>query len=83
MATLFRRSGSASGEKMAWPWASPGLCARQAGPLCGLRKNGEKGSGKERLVGPGLASSWVSAHCQIGIRKSFYNLQTNLNSIQI
>jgi hypothetical protein len=45
---------------------------------------GEKG----KLAGPDLASSWVSTHCQIGIRKSFsfsifYNLQTNLNSIQI
>jgi hypothetical protein len=36
-----------------------------------------------------LISGWVSAHYQMGIMKillffkSFYNLQTNLNSIQI
>jgi hypothetical protein len=50
------------------------------------RKNWEE---KKRPVWPGSPSSWVSAHCQIGIRKSFsffksfYNLQTNLNSLQI
>jgi hypothetical protein len=49
----------------------------------------KKGRGKEQLAGPGKASSWVSAHYQIGIRKilfffkSFYIFQTNLNSIQI
>jgi hypothetical protein len=49
----------------------------------------EKGRGKEWLAGPGSPSSWVSAHYQIGTRKilfffkPFYNLQTNLNSIQI
>jgi hypothetical protein len=35
------------------------------------RENREMGAKKEKLVGPGSASSWVSAHCQIGIRKSF------------
>jgi hypothetical protein len=59
-----------------------------AGPGLGRAKM-EKGRGKERLAGPSSAFSWVSAHYQIGIRKiifffkSFYNLQTNLNSIQI
>jgi hypothetical protein len=44
---------------------------------------------QNRLAGPGSASSWVSAHSQNKIEnpfsfsKSFYNLQTNLNSIQI
>jgi hypothetical protein len=57
-----------------------------AGPAS-CAKNGKRRRGKERPVGPGSASSWVSAHYQIGIRKilfffkSFYNLQTNLNSI--
>jgi hypothetical protein len=43
----------------------------------------------EGLAGPSLASSRVSAHCRIGVRKSFFffhsfhNLQTNLNLIQI
>jgi hypothetical protein len=52
-----------------------------------LREKWKKEEGKERLAGPGSTSSWVSAHYQIGIRKiififkSFYNLQTNLNSI--
>jgi hypothetical protein len=32
------------------------------------QRNGRE---KEKLVRPGSASSWVSAHCQIGIRKSF------------
>jgi hypothetical protein len=47
----------------------------------------EEGKGKAGRAGPGSASSWVLAHYQIGIRKnifffkSFYNLQTNLNSI--
>jgi hypothetical protein len=51
---------------------------------------GRVGVGKgKRLVGPGSASSWVSALSQNKIEnpfsfsKSFYNLQTNLNSIQI
>jgi hypothetical protein len=59
------------------------------GPLRGLRENRERGSGKERLAGPGSVTYRVSAHCRIGVRKSFFffkyfhNLQTNLNSIQI
>jgi hypothetical protein len=59
------------------------------GPLRGLCGNRERGSGKEGLAGPGSATSRVSAHCRIGVRKSFfffksfYNLQTNFNSIQI
>jgi hypothetical protein len=59
------------------------------GPLRGLRGNTERGSGKEGLAGPGSTTSRVSAHWRIGVRKSFffsksfYNLQTNLNSIQI
>jgi hypothetical protein len=49
----------------------------------------EKGREKKRLAGLDSVSSWVSARYQIGIRKIlfffkyFYNLQTNLNSIQI
>jgi hypothetical protein len=49
----------------------------------------KKGRGKKRLAGPDSVSSWVSARYQIGTRKIlfffkyFYNLQTNLNSIQI
>jgi hypothetical protein len=31
----------------------------------------KKKEGKKRLAGPGSASSWVSAHCLIGIRNSF------------
>jgi hypothetical protein len=52
--------------------------ARQAGPIpievklgrlgWATRKNWEE---KKKPVAPGSASSWVSAHCQIGIRKSF------------
>jgi hypothetical protein len=75
----------------------PGKAAGPAGlrenwpgwPLRGLRGNIERGSGKEGLVGPGSMTSQVSAHCRIGVRKSFFffksfhNLQTNLNSIQI
>jgi hypothetical protein len=59
-----------------------------AGPGLGHVKM-EKGREKERPARPGSAYNWVSAHYQIGIRKillffkSFYNLQTNLNSIQI
>jgi hypothetical protein len=59
------------------------------GPLHGLRRYRERGSGKEGLVGPGSATSRVLAHCRIGVIKSFFffksfhNLQTNLNSIQI
>jgi hypothetical protein len=40
-------------------------------------------------AGPSRWAGWVSAHCRIGIRNSFsffqifYNLQTNLNPIQI
>jgi hypothetical protein len=51
-------------------------------------KNGGGGV-EERLAGPDSVSRWVSVHYQMGIRKiifffkSFYNLQTNLNSIQI
>jgi hypothetical protein len=45
--------------------------ARQAGPLRGPCGSGERGREKERLAGPSSASSWVSAHCQIGIRNSF------------
>jgi hypothetical protein len=46
-------------------------------------------AGKKRLAGPDSISSWVSAHSQNRIEisfsfsKSVYNLQTNLNSIQI
>jgi hypothetical protein len=45
--------------------------AVQAGLLCGPCGSGERGREKERLAGPGSTSSWVSAHCQIGIRNSF------------
>jgi hypothetical protein len=44
---------------------------------------------REAAAGPDSVSSRVSAQYRIGIRKilfffkSFYNLQTNLNSIQI
>jgi hypothetical protein len=44
---------------------------------------------REAAAGPDSVSSWVSAQYRIRIRKilfffkSFYNLQTNLNSIQI
>jgi hypothetical protein len=44
---------------------------------------------REAAAGPNLVSSRVSTQYRIGIRKilfffkSFYNLQTNLNSIQI
>jgi hypothetical protein len=44
---------------------------------------------REAAAGPDSVSNWVSAQYRIGIRKilfffkSFYNLQTNLNSIQI
>jgi hypothetical protein len=50
-----------------------------------LRWSGER----EAAAGLDSVSSWVSAQYRIGIRKilfffkSFYNLQTNLNSIQI
>jgi hypothetical protein len=64
--------------------------AGQAGPVQLGHAGMEKGGGeKEWLAGPGSASSSVSAHCRIGVRKSFFffqsfhNLQTNLNSIQI
>jgi hypothetical protein len=67
-----------------------GLCKNwPGGPLHGLHGNRERGSGKEGLAGPGSVNSRVSAHCRIGVRKSFFffksfdNLQTNLNSIQI
>jgi hypothetical protein len=59
------------------------------GLLRGLCKKRERGSGKEGLARPGSATYRVSAHCRIGVRKSFFlfkyfhNLQTNLNSIQI
>jgi hypothetical protein len=35
-----------------------------------------KGEERERLAGSGSASSWISAHCQIGVRNffSFSNL---------
>jgi hypothetical protein len=42
-----------------------------AGPELGHTKIEKWEGEKERLAGLGLASSWVSAHCQIGIRKSF------------
>jgi hypothetical protein len=78
-------------------WGKPGKVVGPAGLhenwpsglLRELRENREKGSGKEGLAGPSSATSRVSAHCRIGVRKSFfffksfYNLQTNLNSIQI
>jgi hypothetical protein len=73
------KPGKAAGLRENWP----------GGPLRGLRGNRERGNGKEGLAGPGSATSRVSAHCRIGVRKSFfffksfYNLQTNLNSIQI
>jgi hypothetical protein len=44
---------------------------------------------REVAIGPDSVSSWVSAQYRIGIRKilfffkSFYNSQSNLNSIQI
>jgi hypothetical protein len=67
-----------------------GLCKNwPGGPLCGLHGNRERGSGKEGLARPGSATCRVSTHCRIGVRKSFFffksfhNLQTNLNSIQI
>jgi hypothetical protein len=41
--------------------------AGSAGP----RENREMEGKKEKLVEPGSASIWVSAHCQIGTRKSF------------
>jgi hypothetical protein len=59
------------------------------GPLRGLCGNRERGSGKEGLAGPGSATSRVSAHYRIGVRKaffffkSFYNLLTNFNSIAL
>jgi hypothetical protein len=49
----------------------------------------EKEEGKEEAGWAGLRFRWVLAHSQLGTRKilfffkSFYNLQTNLNSIQI
>jgi hypothetical protein len=45
--------------------------AGQAGSLRGLCGSGERGREKERLGRSGSASSWVSSHCQIGIRNSF------------
>jgi hypothetical protein len=33
------------------------------------------GRGKKRLARPGSASSWVSAHYQIGIRKTLFFFQ--------
>jgi hypothetical protein len=48
-----------------------GRAEEAAGPLCGPCGSGERGREKERLAGPGSASSWVSTHCQIGIRNSF------------
>jgi hypothetical protein len=54
-----------------------------------LLENGKRGQGRERPVGLDSDSSWVSDRYRIGARKilfffqSFYNLQTNLNSIQI
>jgi hypothetical protein len=64
--------------------------AGQAGQVqLGHAGMGKGGGEKEWLVRPGSASSCVLAHRQVGIRnpfsfsKSFYNLQTNLNSIQI
>jgi hypothetical protein len=77
-------NGSGKPGKAAGP---AGLCENwSGGPLRGLRENRERGSGKERLAGPGSATCRVSAHCRIGVRKSFFffkyfhNLQTNLNS---
>jgi hypothetical protein len=55
----------------------------------GLREKWKRGRGKNTPDGPDSASSRVSAGCQIGTRKilfffkSFYNLQTILNSKQI
>jgi hypothetical protein len=37
----------------------------------GSAKDGKMGVVKEKLVGLGSASCWVSPHCQIGVRKSF------------
>jgi hypothetical protein len=45
-----------------------------AGPGLGRAKM-EKGRGKERLAGPSSASSWVSVHYQIGIRKNPFLFQ--------
>jgi hypothetical protein len=67
----------------AYSYVKPGW-AGSAGPC----EKCKKGRGKKRLAGPNSISNWVSAHYQIGARKflflfkSFYNLQTNLNSIQ-
>jgi hypothetical protein len=64
--------------------------AGEAGPVQLGHTGMEKGGGeKEQLAGPVSASSCVSAQRQVGIRipfsffKSFYNFQSNLNSIQI
>jgi hypothetical protein len=44
--------------------------------------------GKGRMGWAGFRVSWVSTHYRVGVKKiifffkSFYNLQTNLNSIQ-
>jgi hypothetical protein len=94
------RVGSVTGvvaDRVVKVWGKPGKAAGpvglhenwSGGPLHGLRGNRARGSGKEGLAGPGLATSRVSAHCRIGVRKSFFffksfhNLQTILNSIQI
>jgi hypothetical protein len=70
-------------------WAVLRFARKRAGQLrlgrAGLRRSGR---GK-RLAGPDSVSSRVSAHSQNRIENSFsfsksvYNLQTNLNSIQI
>jgi hypothetical protein len=54
-----------------------------------LRAGPHTGKGKGRMGWAGSRVSWVSAHYRVGVRKilfffkSFYNLQTNLNPIQI
>jgi hypothetical protein len=45
--------GPVSRKKTAWPWASPGPCARQAGLLAGLREKGRKGGASQAGVGRG------------------------------
>jgi hypothetical protein len=55
-------------------WATVGFTGWRVGeePRPGLgHAKIKKKEGKKWVAGSGSASSWVSAHCQIGIRNSF------------
>jgi hypothetical protein len=76
--------GQLSGVTSTWDaqwkgvrWAAAGFIGPCAGEEAGLGLGCtkiEKREGKKRLVRPGSASSWVSAHYQIGIRNSFFQI---------